>query len=147
MDASCGGNVPSQFVFGASMAWNLVSVVDFTVELYDPLRNTRSLVKYYHTFAWLWAGATVAYIGIAEVFGWVPVVTAVLSCREVGNVCAPSCLCSSQTQCGWDVLCDEAKCGMGPVPSPRHDRNVFRRSQRGVRVTAPTPRHGSIEAC
>lgn len=59
----------AQFVFGASMGWNLVSVVDFTVELYDPLRNTRSLVKYYHVFVWLWAAATVAYVGLADVFG------------------------------------------------------------------------------
>ncbi len=60
-----------QFFNAASLGWNLVWVLNFALELYDPLRNTRSLMKYYHTLVWIWALVTSLYIVASGDYGCV----------------------------------------------------------------------------
>lgn len=52
-----------------NQGWNFVWVVNFSVELYDPLRNTESLIKYYHLCVWSWAAATLVYVSVMDLSG------------------------------------------------------------------------------
>jgi hypothetical protein len=50
--------------------YNLVWVVNFSLELYRPLRTTRSLAKWYHLFVWTVSGVTAVLIVTAHSFGY-----------------------------------------------------------------------------
>lgn len=61
-----------QFFNAASLGWNLVWVLNFTLELWDPLRNTASLHKYYNGLVWSYGFITTLYVWVAGIYGCVP---------------------------------------------------------------------------
>ncbi len=58
-----------QFANSASLAWNFVWVFNFCYELYDPLRNTRALSKYYHLGVLLYSIFTAVYVLSTNSYG------------------------------------------------------------------------------
>jgi hypothetical protein len=96
----CNLAVRFQFFNAASLGWNLVWVVNFTFELYDPLRNTRSLVKYYHLFVWMWSLATVAFLWSSHIYGCVVAGSVITGC--CGHTYLGFCL---ETRPGADGSC------------------------------------------
>ncbi len=69
-----------QFANAASLGWNLVWVLNFVLELYDPLRNTRAYTMYYHGLVWLWAASTSVYIVASGIYGYANLILCTHSC-------------------------------------------------------------------
>ncbi len=61
----------AQFFFMATICWNLVWVFNFTLELYNPLRRTKSLAKWYHLFVWTLSVGSAIAVGSAKLYGCV----------------------------------------------------------------------------
>ena len=63
----------SQFFFMASICWNLVWVINFTLDLYNPLRSTASMEKWYHMAVWTACVGSTAALYFFKEYGYVAV--------------------------------------------------------------------------
>lgn len=51
--------------------WNLMWVLNFTLQLYNPVRDTQPLEKYYHLFVWAFALTAGVYVTVLRLYGCV----------------------------------------------------------------------------
>ena len=70
-DGCMGEAVFGQIFYMATICWNLIWVVNFTLELYNPLRRTTSLGKWYHLFVWTISIGTGIAVGAGKLYGYV----------------------------------------------------------------------------
>jgi hypothetical protein len=62
----------SQLFFFATTCWNFAWVINFVLDLANPLRSTRSLSRYYHGVIWPLSIATAVWAGLPGNHGSVP---------------------------------------------------------------------------
>ena len=108
-DGCMGEAVFGQIFYMATICWNLIWVVNFTLELYNPLRRTTSLGKWYHLFVWTISIGTGIAVGAGKLYGYVA--------HGGGHRWAPRVLCAVLLVAFATVACPlQRVCRCLPLP-------------------------------